>query len=111
MTALGKVGLARWIVPDVAGIYFFLGFAFAIGAYTSIRNLFYSPEVFVRKDTRMAGYPEDPIVVESALNWKKSIYRSWGELYPYTPFVLNDRFSKVESVRDPPESIIEKYAA
>eukprot|EP01023_Acetabularia_acetabulum_P012244 TRINITY_DN1572_c0_g1_i1.p2 TRINITY_DN1572_c0_g1~~TRINITY_DN1572_c0_g1_i1.p2 ORF type:complete len:123 (+),score=14.85 TRINITY_DN1572_c0_g1_i1:116-484(+) len=110
MAPLGKTGIARWIVPDVAGIYFFMGFAFAMAGYTSIRSLFYCPEVFIRKDTREDGYPLDPAVVEAALNWRESIYKSWGELYPYTPFVYNAKFSKVDSVRDPPESIIEKYA-
>eukprot|EP01026_Neomeris_dumetosa_P068005 TRINITY_DN66474_c0_g1_i5.p4 TRINITY_DN66474_c0_g1~~TRINITY_DN66474_c0_g1_i5.p4 ORF type:complete len:128 (-),score=19.50 TRINITY_DN66474_c0_g1_i5:228-611(-) len=108
--ALAKAGWGRWIIPDVAGIYIFLAAAGFLGGYISIRNLFFSPEVFVRKDTRCAGYPDDPDTVNAALNWKKSIFRSYAKLYNYTPCVYNDIYSYIDpaTVREPPQSVIDE---
>eukprot|EP01026_Neomeris_dumetosa_P017903 TRINITY_DN16977_c0_g1_i1.p4 TRINITY_DN16977_c0_g1~~TRINITY_DN16977_c0_g1_i1.p4 ORF type:complete len:123 (-),score=8.92 TRINITY_DN16977_c0_g1_i1:430-798(-) len=109
--ALGRTGMYRFIIPDVVGLYCFMGLGFSLGVYAGVRNLFFSPEVFIRKDTRGAGYPEDPAVINAALHWKKSIFRSYANMYNRSPSALNDRFSKVEDVRDPPEAIMQKYKA
>eukprot|EP01024_Parvocaulis_polyphysoides_P026117 TRINITY_DN23829_c0_g1_i1.p4 TRINITY_DN23829_c0_g1~~TRINITY_DN23829_c0_g1_i1.p4 ORF type:complete len:126 (-),score=27.99 TRINITY_DN23829_c0_g1_i1:237-614(-) len=108
--ALSRTGWGRWVVPDVYGVYMFMAAGIALGAYISVRNLFYSPEVFIRKDTRGSGYPDDPDVVHAALEWKKSIFRSYGELYPWSPFVYNEKYSYVDpaAVREPPADVIQR---
>eukprot|EP01023_Acetabularia_acetabulum_P028495 TRINITY_DN268_c0_g1_i1.p1 TRINITY_DN268_c0_g1~~TRINITY_DN268_c0_g1_i1.p1 ORF type:complete len:126 (-),score=22.28 TRINITY_DN268_c0_g1_i1:151-528(-) len=111
--ALARHGWGRWVVPDAYGVYMFMAAGIGLGVYISVRNLFYSPEVFIRKDTRGSGYPDDPDVVHAALEWKKSIFRSYGELYPWSPFIYNEKLTYIDpaTVRTPPQEVIEQLKA